>query len=307
MDWTEVKINVPSAELDRAADIAQMVVPYGIYIEDYSDLENETWEIAHIDLIDEELLAKDRTRGIIHVYISPEESPDEALAFLKERYSSEKISFEINTASIRMEEWANNWKKYFKPLKTGKKLVICPTWETFDETTERKILRIDPGMAFGTGGHNTTRLCLETMEKYIDGSSDVLDIGCGSGILSIAALLLGAKRAVGVDIDALAVKTAEENGALNGFYMPEYSILQGNLTEKVQGVFSVVVANIVADVIIKFCEDVGAFMDENGVFITSGIIDTREDDVKQAFARFGFSIMERHEDGGWICFVCKRT
>ncbi len=307
MDWTEVKISVPAQELDKAADIAQMVVPYGIYIEDYSDLENETWEIAHIDLIDEELLAKDRTVGIIHVYISPEESPEEALAFLKERYCSEKITFEINTASIRMEEWANNWKKYFKPLKTGEKLVICPTWETFDEPTQRKILRIDPGMAFGTGGHNTTRLCLETMEKYIDNSSEVLDIGCGSGILSIAALLLGAKRTVGVDIDALAVKTAKENGVLNGFCEPTYSILQGNLTEKVQGVFSVVVANIVADVIIKFCEDVSAFIDKDGVFITSGIIDTREEDVKQAFARFGFEIIERHEDGGWICFVCKRT
>lgn len=307
MDWTEVKISVPAQELDKAADIAQMVVPYGIYIEDYSDLENETWEIAHIDLIDEELLAKDRTVGIIHVYISPEESPEEALAFLKERYCSEKITFEINTASIRMEEWANNWKKYFKPLKTGEKLVICPTWETFDEPTQRKILRIDPGMAFGTGGHNTTRLCLETMEKYIDNSSEVLDIGCGSGILSIAALLLEAKRTVGVDIDALAVKTAKENGALNGFCEPTYSILQGNLTEKVQGVFSVVVANIVADVIIKFCEDVSAFIDKDGVFITSGIIDTREEDVKQAFARFGFEIIERHEDGGWICFVCKRT
>ncbi len=307
MDWTEVKISVPAQELDKAADIAQMVVPYGIYIEDYSDLENETWEIAHIDLIDEELLAKDRTVGIIHVYISPEESPEEALAFLKERYCSEKITFEINTASIRMEEWANNWKKYFKPLKTGEKLVICPTWETLDEPTQRKILRIDPGMAFGTGGHNTTRLCLETMEKYIDNSSEVLDIGCGSGILSIAALLLGAKRTVGVDIDALAVKTAKENGALNGFCEPTYSILQGNLTEKVQGVFSVVVANIVADVIIKFCEDVSAFIDKDGVFITSGIIDTREEDVKQAFARFGFEIIERHEDGGWICFVCKRT
>lgn len=307
MDWTEVKISVPAQELDKAADIAQMVVPYGIYIEDYSDLENETWEIAHIDLIDEELLAKDRTVGIIHVYISPEESPEEALAFLKERYCSEKITFEINTASIRMEEWANNWKKYFKPLKTGEKLVICPTWETFDEPTQRKILRIDPGMAFGTGGHNTTRLCLETMEKYIDNGSEVLDIGCGSGILSIAALLLGAKRTVGVDIDALAVKTAKENGVLNGFCEPTYSILQGNLTEKVQGVFSVVVANIVADVIIKFCEDVSAFIDKDGVFITSGIIDTREEDVKQAFARFGFEIIERHEDGGWICFVCKRT
>lgn len=305
MDWTEVVISVPVGELDRASAIAQMVVPYGIYIEDYSNLEEEAWEIAHIDLIDEELLEKDRSVGLIHVYISPEESPEEALAFLKERYESENINFEINTSGIKMEEWANNWKKYFKPLKTGNKLVICPTWESFDENTARTVLRIDPGMAFGTGGHNTTRLCLETLEDYITADTNVLDLGCGSGILSIASLLLGAKSATGVDIDALAVKTAVENGELNGFTSPEYTIMQGDLTEKVHGQFSVIVANIVADIIIKFCKDVGTYLAPGGVFITSGIIDTRENDVVNAFNEFGFEIIERREDGGWLCFVCK--
>lgn len=305
MNWTEVVIRVPVTELERASAIAQMVVPYGIYIEDYSNLEQETWEIAHIDLIDASLLEKDRSSGWIHVYISPEESPEEALAFLKERYICEEIPFEINTADIRMEEWANNWKKYFKPLKTGEKLIICPTWETVEEAAHRRILRIDPGMAFGTGGHNTTRLCLEAMEAYITAGTRLLDIGCGSGILSIAGLLLGAKSATGVDIDALAVKTARENGALNGFSPPEYTILQGDLAEKADGKFQVIVANIVADVIIKFCKEVGGYLAPDGVFITSGIIDTRENDVTQAFREHGFQILERREDSGWLCFVCR--
>ena len=208
MDWTEVSISVPAKDIDRAGDIAQMVVPYGIYIEDYSHLEEEAREIAHIDLIDEDLLAKDRTKGIIHVYLSPEASPAEALAFLYERYSSEGIAHENSTSSINEADWANEWKQYFKPLEIGGKLVIRPTWEEYENQEGRKVLSIDPGMAFGTGGHATTRLCLETMERYIRPDVNVLDLGCGSGILSIAALLLGAKTATGVDIDSLAVKTA---------------------------------------------------------------------------------------------------
>ena len=132
----------------------------------------------------------------------------------------------------------------------------------------------------------------------------VLDIGCGSGILSLCALLLGAKSATGVDIDALAVKTAVENGRENGFSAPRFTVLQGDLTEQVKGRFDIVVANIVADVIIRFCKDVRQFMKPGAVFITSGIIDTREEDILAAFAQYGFTIQERHEDGGWVCFVC---
>ena len=132
----------------------------------------------------------------------------------------------------------------------------------------------------------------------------MLDIGCGSGILSIASLLLGAEKAVGVDIDALAVKTAIENGEVNNFKEPEYTILQGNLTDKVSGKFDVVVANIVADVIIMFCKDVASFMKEDALFITSGIIDTREQDVIDAFNKYGFEIKARHTKGGWVCFEC---
>ena len=303
-DWTEVKISVDSENVDKAGDIASMVVPYGIYIEDYRDLEKQAWEIAHIDLIDEELLRRDRTKAIVHVYISPEENPQEAVAFLRERYSAEGIDSEIILSQCKNEDWENNWKQYFHPIPVGEKLLIRPTWEDEFEAGDRKVLNIEPGLAFGTGTHETTRLCLETLEKHIHEGTTVLDIGCGSGILSIASLLLGAKKAVGVDIDALAVKTAIENGEVNNFKEPEYTILQGNLTDKVTGKFDVVVANIVADVIIMFCKDVASFMKEDALFITSGIIDTREQDVIDAFNKYGFEIKARHTKGGWVCFEC---
>ncbi len=305
-DWTEVKISVNADDIDRAGDIASMVVPYGIYIEDYRDLEAEAWEIAHIDLIDEDLLQKDRTKAIVHIYISPEENPAEAVAFLQERYTAEGIESEILLNQCKNEDWENNWKQYFHPIPVGEKLLIRPTWEDEFEAGDRKVLNIEPGLAFGTGTHETTRLCLETLEKHIKDGTTVLDIGCGSGILSIAALLLGAKEVTGVDIDALAVKTALENGEVNNFYPPEYNILQGNLTDKVSGKFDVVVANIVADVIILFCKDVASFMKDDAVFITSGIIDTREQDVIDAFNKYGFKVKARHTEGGWVCFECTK-
>ena len=304
-EWTEVKIVVDAKNVDKAGDIASMVVPYGIYIEDYSELEKEAWEIAHIDLIDEELLEKDRTKAIVHVYIAPQENPQEAVAFLRERYSAENIDNEILLNACKNEDWENNWKQYFHPIPVGEKLLIRPTWEDEFEAGDRKVLNIEPGLAFGTGTHETTRLCLETLEKHISDGTTVLDIGCGSGILSVAALLLGAEKAVGVDIDALAVKTAIENGEANGFKEPVYTILQGNLTDKVSGKYNVVVANIVADIIIMFCENVADFMYEDSVFITSGIIDTREQDVLDAFEKYGFEVIGRHSEGGWVCFECK--
>ena len=305
-DWTEVKISVNADDVDKAGDIASMVVPYGIYIEDYRELEKEAWEIAHIDLIDEELLGKDRSKAIVHVYISPEENPKEAVAFIRERYNAEGIDNEIILNQCKNEDWENNWKQYFHPIPVGEKLLIRPTWEDKFEAGDRKVLNIEPGLAFGTGTHETTRLCLETLEKHIHEGTTVLDIGCGSGILSIASLLLGAEKAVGVDIDALAVKTAIENGEVNNFKEPEYTILQGNLTDKVSGKFDVVVANIVADVIIMFCKDVASFMKEDALFITSGIIDTREQDVIEAFNKYGFEIKARHTKGGWVCFECAK-
>lgn len=305
MEWTEVKINVSTADVDKAGDIAQMVVPYGIYIEDYSDLEEAAWEIAHIDLIDEDLLQKDRSKAVVHIYISPEESPAEAVAFLSERYNAEGIKHEIDLSICRNQDWENNWKAYFKPLPVGDKLLIRPIWEDEYDADGRIVLDIEPGLAFGNGGHDTTRLCLETLEKHINPDVDLLDIGCGSGILGIAGLLLGAKTATGVDIDALAVKTAKENGTINGFEEPKFTVFEGNLTDKVTGKYDVVVANIVADIIVMFTENVGNFLKDDGIYITSGIIDTREQDVLDAFEKYGFEVVGRHESCGWLCFETK--
>ena len=304
MDWTEVCITVPAGDTDRAADIANMVVPYGLYIEDYRDLEQGAREIAHIDLIDEALLQKDRTRSLIHLYISPEESPTEAAAFLRERLTAAGIPHELILSDISEEDWANNWKAYFKPLPVGKRLLIRPSWEEA-EPEGRTVLSIDPGMAFGTGGHDTTRLVLEALEGYVVPETDLLDVGCGSGILSIAALLLGARRAVGVDIDPLAVKTAVENGQRNGLFPPRLTVLEGDLVDKVNGLYDVVAANIVADAIIALSPAVPRFLKPGGVYITSGIIDTREADVTAALHSCGFTVTERREHGGWLCLACR--
>ncbi len=303
--WTEVKIEVNAKDVDTAGDIAMMVVPYGIYIEDYRDLEQQAWEVARIDLIDEALLKKDRSKAFVHVYISPEENPQEAVAYLRERLNAAGISHTIDLSACVKEEWENNWKQYFHTMEIGERLVIRPKWEAYDNSDGKTVLSIEPGLAFGSGTHETTRLCLQTLEPYITPGTSVLDIGCGSGILSVAALLLGAKQAVGVDIDPLAVKTARENGLENGFSEPQYTVYCGNLADKVQGKFDVVVANIVADVIILFCKDVGRFLNDGGVFITSGIIDTREQDVLDAFSRYGFSVKARHTENGWVCFECE--
>ena len=307
MDWTEVCIRIPTAHVDEAAAIANMAVPYGIYIEDYSDLEQGALEIARIDLIDEDLLAKERDTALIHLYISPEDNPAEAVAFLRERYTAVGIDHQVVSQTVNEEDWANNWKKYFKPLPVGEKILICPSWETADNPDNRAVLSIDPGMAFGTGGHDTTRLVLETLEHHVTEGCDFLDIGCGSGILSIAACLLGARRALGIDIDALAVKTAIENGELNGLTAPKYEIRLGDLAKDVSGKFPVIAANIVADAIIMLSPAVPALLAEDGVYIVSGIIDTREQDVLRALDACGFTVAERHEHGGWLCLVCKKA
>lgn len=306
MDWTEIKVTVPVERVDEAGAIVSMTVPYGIYIEDYSDMEDAVLEIAHIDLIDEELLARDRSKGIVHVYISPEENPAEAISFIKERLTNENIPFEVDSAECKNADWENNWKKYFKPMPIGEKLLIQPIWKDKVDAGDRVVLNLEPGLAFGSGTHETTRLCLAAIEKHITKGCKMLDIGCGSGILSIAALLLGADEAVGVDIDKLAVKTAMENANRNGFDESKYTVLCGNLTDKVSGKFDVIAANIVADAIILLSKGVDEFMNDDSVYIVSGIIDIREQEVVNALDSYGFKITARHEDGGWLCFECMK-
>lgn len=302
-EWTEINICVNSADIDKASDIANMVVPYGIYIEDYTSLEQEIEEIAHIDLIDEDLLKKDRSKAFVHIYLEPDVNPAEALAFLSERYTAENIAHTIDTASTLEEDWRNNWKKYFNPTPVGKRILIRPSWRDDYDPQGRVVLNIDPGLAFGTGNHETTRLCLETIEKYITQGDTVLDVGCGSGILAIASLLLGAKSAVGVDIDETAVKTAIENAEINGV-IDRFTGITGNLTEKVEGKYNLIVANIVADAIMSLSKGVKEFMTPDTVYIMSGIIDTRGDEIVKAISP-DFEIIERYEDNGWVCLAAK--
>lgn len=302
MNWTEITVSVPLEYTDSAAAIANMTVPYGIYIEDYSDLEQGAEEIAHIDLIDEELVKRDRTKSVIHIYISECDNAAEALAFLNERLTAEKIPFESATVGVNDADWSENWKKYFHATEIGKRLAVVPSWENYENRENRKILKIDPGAAFGTGTHATTSLCLALLEECVSDGDKMLDIGCGSGILSIASVLLGAESAVGVDIDAQSVKTARENAALNGKTdSTEYIV--GDLADKVNGKYNVICANIVADVVIRLLADVRNYMAEEAVLLVSGIIDTRESDVLAAAEINGFKIKEKRYRDNWCAFA----
>lgn len=305
MDWTEIKIKIKTEDIDRASAIANMAVPYGIYVEDYSDLEEQAWEIAHIDLIEQELRDRDRSFGIIHIYISEEDNAAEAIGYLTELMNADGIEYELVSLDVNDSDWADGWKKYFKCTEIGKKILIRPSWEDYDKNTDRIVLSIDPGAAFGTGTHATTSLCLELLEGYVNEKSRVLDIGSGSGILSIGSVLLGAEHADGVDIDAAAVKVAIENAEINGV-SDKTSYLVGDLADKISGKYDIVCANIVADVIIRLLENVADYMKEGAVLITSGIIDSREEDVKAGFEKFGFSVEQRLTKENWCAFVCKK-
>ncbi len=304
MNWTEITVSVPLEYTDTAAAIANMTVPYGIYIEDYSDLEQNAWDIAHIDLIDEELILKDRKNSIIHIYISECDNAAESLEFLKERFTAENIPFEVGSVGVDDTDWNENWKKYFHTIEIGERLAVVPSWEKYENPDGRTVLNIDPGAAFGTGTHATTSLCLELLQGYIKDNTKMLDIGCGSGILALASILLGAESAIGVDIDAQSVKTANENAQINNI-TEKAQFIVGDLADKVSGKYNVICANIVADVIIRLLPDAAAFMDEDAVLIISGIIDIRKDDVLAAVAQNGFKIVaERYKDN-WCAFVIK--
>lgn len=304
-DWTEIQIEISVSAVDEASAIAQMVVPYGIYVEDYSDLMEEAPKIAHIDLIDEDLMAKSRENAVIHVYISPEENPAEALSFLRERLDAQGIAHTLRADTIKEEDWAFGWKKYYHPLRIGRHIVVCPSWESCTLEPGDVMLRLDPGMAFGTGTHETTRLCLQMLEGIVKPGMQVLDVGCGSGILSICGVLLGAESAVGVDIDQTAVKVANENAQMN-HVEDKTTYLCGDLTDKVTGKYQVVCANIVADVVIRLIPDVGGFMDTGAVLLVSGIIEPRRDEVIEALESHGYRVTDSREEKGWCAMAAVR-
>ncbi len=305
MDWTEIKATVPVSQADEAAAIANMTVPYGIYIEDYSNLEADALEIAHIDLIDEELVEKDRTKAIIHMYIAESDNAAEAAAFISERMRACGIDFTVECETVDDADWNENWKKYFKAFEVGERLAVCPSWEVYENRENRTVLKLDPGAAFGTGSHATTSLCLEILEGLVNADTTVLDIGTGSGILAIAARLLGAKSAVGVDIDAQSVKTAKENAKINGV-SDGTELIVGDLAEKVSGKYDVICANIVADVVIRLFDNVGDFMTGQTALIVSGIIDLRAADLERAAVEKGFRIVEKRTREEWNAYILKK-
>ncbi len=305
MNWTEICVKVKNEYTEQAEAIANMAVPYGIYVEDYSDLIEQSWEIAHVDLIEQELLDRDRSSVVIHLYISEEDNSTETAEYIKELLTASQVPFEMVSDTVNDSTWADGWKKYFKCTEIGSKLVIRPSWEEYENIDGRKVLSIDPGAAFGTGTHATTSLCLQILENCIKEDSTVLDIGCGSGILAIAGVLLGAQSAVGVDIDAQSVKVAKENAEINNA-TDRIDFLVGNLADKISDRYTVVCANIVADVILKLLENVEEFMTEDGILITSGIINVRKNDILEGFKKFGFEILEEHNKDNWYAFVCRK-
>ena len=301
-DWIDVSIHVSVSQLDTAAAAAQMVSNSGLYIEDYSDLEAQVQAIAKIDLIEQSLLDKARDVAVIHLYLPPDEAPGDVEAELMQRLTDAGVRFSLQTAAIQESDWANAWKDHYHFFALSSRLAVCPTWETCTPAPGQVVMRLDPGMAFGSGTHETTRLCLSLMELFLKPEHSVLDIGCGSGILAVAAALLGANRVVGVDIDPVAVRTARENAANNDVGA---TFIEGDLNAGLPGPFDLVCANIVADVIIRLAPDIPALLAQNGVCILSGIIAERAADVLQALLAAGLMPAVTRETGGWVAFACK--
>lgn len=301
MEWTDLKIMVPAQYADTAQDIATGISGGGIYIEDYRELEQDVLNIAHIDLIEKELLEKSKEEVIVHLYLAPDESPAEIIALLQDRLSREEVPYTLETSGVEQEDWENSWKQYYHAMTIGKRLAVVPSWETYE--TDRTVITLDPGMAFGTGTHETTALCLETLDECITGKERVLDIGTGSGILAIAALKLGAGSAQGVDIDPMCVRTAGENARLNQV-TENFEVLIGDLSDKASGQYDIICANIVANAIKALVPEVPALLKENGIFMASGIIDTRKDEVINAVEQTGLVVNTVKEKNGWVCLVC---
>lgn len=314
MNWTEVKIYTTTAGIDPLTGSMLDLGLQGFMIEDAQDFDEFLHDTTpHWDYVDQAVMEKMKdceTCVTIYVADNPQGMEElmqvrQILARLKAQDPDGKYGrLELEMKDVDEEDWSNAWKKYYHPVQVGEHLVVCPSWEAYDRQPDDVVLTLNPGMAFGTGTHDTTRLCMELLEKYITPQDTVLDVGCGSGILAITAALLGANKIIGCDIDEVAVKVAGENAALNGV-QDRIAFHQGDLTRQVEGSFQIICANIVADVIIRLSEDAGRYLAKDGIFITSGIIDTREQDVLNALEQNGFQVIERRTSGGWVALACK--
>ena len=309
--WLEVTLPVPADRLERVCDILTANGMAGLVVEEEGDfLRFLEQNRQYWDYVDEGLAQRMKGASRVKFYVPDSEEGRGQLR----RYLAGLEEYEPQTVSLREEDWATSWQKYYQPIPVGRRVYIVPDWMRGEPVPDgRTPLYLNPGLTFGTGAHPTTQLCLELLEEVLQSGDKVLDLGCGSGILAIAALALGASRAVGVDIDPKAADVAFENAALNGVGPDRLSVYAGDVLRDNKlaarlgaGQNRVVLANIVADVIIPLSAKAGELMAPDGVFLTSGIIDDREDEVRAALEANGFAVVKHLERGGWHAFRGER-
>ncbi len=322
MEWTEVSVFTSSIGVEFVCDMFSNLGITGAVIEDEQDFINFLEENKkYWDYVDDELIEEKKKETRVKVYIENSVELSDKLALIKSELlklserdeKNEWGSLEIDTESLSQEDWANNWKKFFHPIEVGKKILIQPEWEPLKAETDRVVFTVNPGMTFGTGTHHTTKLCIEELEGTVTEDTELLDIGCGSGILSIISLLLGAKEAWAADIDPACEHVAKENAVLNGVDTSKYHIFSGDIiTDKALfdtlsvRKYDVIAANIVADVIIALVPTVKALLKKDGIFVCSGIIEERLSDVLAAFEKGGICVQHETRSGGWVAMRCRR-
>ncbi len=309
--WLEVTLPVPAERLDGVCDTLTANGMTGLVVEEEGDFLKFLEQTRQFwDYVDEDLAARMKGASRVKFYVPDNEEGQRQLR----TYLSGLEEYEPQTVSLREEDWATSWQKYYQPIPVGKRIYIVPEWMRGQTVPDGRVpIYLNPGLTFGTGSHPTTQLCLELLEDAVAAGDPVLDLGCGSGILGIAALGLGASRVIGVDIDPKAVDVAYENAEMNGIGRDRLTVLAGNvlgdpkLAARLEpGKNKVVLANIVADVIIPLSAVAGSFMTEDGVFLTSGIIDTRADEVAAAIEAHGLRITRRLERSGWCAFRAEK-
>ena len=312
MDWMEVVIHTTTMGADIVSEMLMNVGAVGTMIEDRYDVTSSKKEDGMWDLIDEDVLAHMSEDVLVKAYFKDDMSAQETRLLVQEKLADIKRidmgfdmgSLMIENNAVREQDWAENWKKYYKPFRAGEHLVIKPSWEAYEEKEGDLVLELDPGMAFGTGTHETTFMCMEQLEKYVTAGCKTIDVGCGSGILGLAAAKLGARDVLAIDLDELAVKVARENTEKNNL-TEVVRVVHGDLLEKADEMADVIVANIIADVICFLCGPAKKHLLPGGTFICSGIIREREDDVQAALAAAGYTVCNRLAKGSWVCLAAK--